>query len=177
MNTIVIYTSKYGSTKKYAQWIAEALNCPAKSLKDVSAEELAASDTIIYGGGLYAGTVAGLKKFLSRLASPTNKKLVLCMVGMTNPTQTSFYKEITERNLPAEWKDIFKVFALHGDLQFSKMSVLHKLVMRMPKSMAEKKPQAERTEDDKYFIENFGRDVIWSGREQIKPVVNYLMQK
>lgn len=29
MNCIVLYKSKYGATKKYAEWIAEELNCEA----------------------------------------------------------------------------------------------------------------------------------------------------
>lgn len=33
MKTIVIYKSKYGSTKKYAEWIADALNCTAVDAK------------------------------------------------------------------------------------------------------------------------------------------------
>ena len=33
MNAIVIYKSKYGSTKAYAQWIAEELNCEAVDAK------------------------------------------------------------------------------------------------------------------------------------------------
>ena len=30
MSTIVVYKSKYGATKQYAQWIGEALDCEAK---------------------------------------------------------------------------------------------------------------------------------------------------
>ena len=29
MNAIVVYKTKYGSTKTYAEWIAEALDCEA----------------------------------------------------------------------------------------------------------------------------------------------------
>ena len=35
MSTIVIYKTKYGATKKYAEWIAEELNCEVKNVKDV----------------------------------------------------------------------------------------------------------------------------------------------
>lgn len=52
MKAIVVYTSKYGTTEKYARWIAEGLHCPAKELQDISAQDLTAYDTIIYGGGL-----------------------------------------------------------------------------------------------------------------------------
>ncbi|MEE1351031.1 MAG: flavodoxin domain-containing protein [Clostridia bacterium] len=33
MNPIVIYKSKYGSTKQYAEWIADELNCLAVDAK------------------------------------------------------------------------------------------------------------------------------------------------
>ena len=51
MNAIVIYKSKYGSTKAYAEWIAEALSCQAVEAKSVKADDLLAYDTIVYGGG------------------------------------------------------------------------------------------------------------------------------
>ena len=36
MKCLVTYASKYGSTKKYAQWIAEALACDIQDSKDVN---------------------------------------------------------------------------------------------------------------------------------------------
>lgn len=177
MKALVVYTSKYGTTEKYARWIAEALKCPAKKLQDVSVQELSAYDTIIYGGGLYGGSVSGLKKFLSRLGPAQGKRLVLFMVGMTNPTETGVYDEIAGRNLSAEWKKRFEVFYLRGDQLFSKMNGIHKLMMRMPKAEAEKKPESKRTEDDKQFIENFGSDVVFSNREQIEPILQSLIKE
>ena len=177
MKPIIIYTSKYGSTEKNANWLAEALKCPAKKLKSISSQELAAYDTIIYGGGLYAGGVAGFKKYLSYIGSAKDKKLILFMVGSTNPADKKTYAEVAERNIPAEWKERFQVFALHGDQLFSKMSVLHKLMMRVPKHRMEKVPEAERTGDMKRFLENFGRDVIFTSREQIEPIIEYLQNK
>ena len=173
---VVVYKSKYGTTKRYAQWIAEELACAIFEQSKINPNDLSQYDTILYGGGLYAGSVAGLKKFLPRLGSALNKKLVLFMVGTTNPAETKVYAEIAKRNLPAKWEDRFEVFALRGDQLFSKMSGLHRLLMRMPKSIAEKKPVAERTEDDNHFLENFGSDVIFTTREQIEPILRYLQQ-
>lgn len=174
MKAIVVYSSKYGTTQRYAQWIAEALECPAKKLRDVNAQELNTYDTIIYGGGIYAGSVSGLKKFLPRLGTAQGKRLVLFIVGMTNPSQTGAYDEIANRNLPAEWRERFEVFYLRGDQLFSKMSGMHKLMMRMPKAMIEKKPQAERTEEDHKFLESFGCDTVFSNREQVEPILQKL---
>jgi len=177
MKPVIIYTSKYGSAEKYANWLAEALKCPAKKLKDITAQELAAYDTIIYGGGLYAGGIAGFKKYLSYISSAKDKNLILFMVGAANPANKKVYDEIAERNIPAEWRDRFRVFAFHGDLFYSKLSALHKLMMRVPKYRNEKVPEAERTEEMKLFLENYGRDVFFASREQIEPVIEYLQNR
>ena len=60
MNPIVIYKSKYGSTKQYAEWIADELNCLAVDAKKLKVDNLRNYDTIIYGGGLYAEIIAGV---------------------------------------------------------------------------------------------------------------------
>lgn len=174
MNAVVFYTSKYGSTEKYAHWIAEALGCNAKKLSELSSKDLSVFDAIIYGGGLYAGGIAGFKKFLSKLGNADNKTLALYMVGLTNPETQGVYAEIAEKNIPPEWKNRFEIFAFRGDQQFSRMSALHKLMMRMPKSMAEKKPLEQRTEDDRLFIDSFGKDVFFSNKTFILPLVEYI---
>ena len=53
--TLIIYSSKYGHTKKYAQWLAEELNadiCDDKSLKNKMLDDYS---TVLFGGSLYAG--------------------------------------------------------------------------------------------------------------------------
>ena len=63
MSTIVIYKTKYGSTKTYADWIAEELVCESVDAKSVKIEDLEKYDTIVYRGGLYAE----MKKLLVEL--------------------------------------------------------------------------------------------------------------
>ena len=52
----VIYKSKYGSTKQYAEWIAQALDAPLFEASSVNPAQLAEYDVVVYGGGLYAGS-------------------------------------------------------------------------------------------------------------------------
>ena len=40
MNYIVSYSSKYGSTEKYAKGIGEALSCEVKNIKDIRSDML-----------------------------------------------------------------------------------------------------------------------------------------
>lgn len=174
MNAIVVYTSKYGSTEKYARWLAEALGCPAKSLKEVNAKELAACDTVLYGGSVFAGSVKGFRKFLTKLGAAEGKRLVLFMVGMASPAKMDIYDTVAQNSIPGEWKGRFAAFALWGDSQFSKMNGIERLMMRVPKMEAEKVPPEERDAEMREFLENFGKDMVHSSREQIGPILEYL---
>ena len=58
--TAVVYGSVYGSTKQYAQWIADALSADLYENKSLDISVLDPYDIIIYGGGLYAGGVTGI---------------------------------------------------------------------------------------------------------------------
>ena len=53
-NIAVVYKSYYGSTKRYAQWIAEEAKADCFEYSEIEAKKLMEYDTIIYGGGLYA---------------------------------------------------------------------------------------------------------------------------
>ena len=64
MKTIVVYTSKTGSTKRYAEAIAARLQCEAKPAKTVNAEELQTYDRVVYGGWIFANKISGLSRVL-----------------------------------------------------------------------------------------------------------------
>jgi len=57
---LIMYFSKYGSTKKYAEWIASELNGDIFNIKNIKQNILENYDTIILGSGLYAGRIEGL---------------------------------------------------------------------------------------------------------------------
>jgi flavodoxin len=54
MKTLVVYKSKTGYTKKYAEWIAEELSADILEVSKVNINILASYDTVIFGGSLHA---------------------------------------------------------------------------------------------------------------------------
>ena len=66
MNSIIIYGSQYGSTRRYAEKLSELTSIPAVSFKE--SPHISGQDTIIYMGGLYAGGVLGLSKTLRSIS-------------------------------------------------------------------------------------------------------------
>ena len=51
---IILYQSKYGATKKYAQWLQEETGFDWLETKSANWQQLCEYDTIILGGGVYA---------------------------------------------------------------------------------------------------------------------------
>ena len=58
MNGIIIYKSKYGATKKYAEWLSEATGFLCVSTKEADLSKVAECDVVIVGGGIYASGIA-----------------------------------------------------------------------------------------------------------------------
>ena len=63
MKTIVIYTSQTGFTKRYAEWIAEAMGADCFELSVAKKKDLASYEAIIFGGWACAGSISKISWF------------------------------------------------------------------------------------------------------------------
>lgn len=82
MNRIIIYGSKYGTTKCYADELAVRTGIKAVSYDEI--KDISSYDTIIYLGALYAGGVLGLKNTVKGLPYDFKKKLIIATVGLAD---------------------------------------------------------------------------------------------
>ena len=85
MNTVVLYQSRYGSTKQYAEWIAEELGADIYPADSFPAEKFAGYDTVIFGAPVFGGAVLGIAGIENNLAVLQNKRLIIFTVGLTSP--------------------------------------------------------------------------------------------
>ena len=58
---IILFQSKYGATKKYADWLAEMTGYDCAETKNANAVDLKPYDVILLGGGVYASGIAGFQ--------------------------------------------------------------------------------------------------------------------
>ena len=89
-NSIVIYTSKRGSTKQYAEWIAEDLGCRALPLSDAYGLDLHGYDCVIYGGWIRGSGIVDFDKFAKMLDSEIMKHLLVFGVGFADETAENY---------------------------------------------------------------------------------------
>lgn len=174
MENRIFYRSQYGSSRQYALWLAEELNGTAQDIKKAPVKGSWAGVRIIYIGGLYAGRVNGFARLMKQLGRIQPEEVLLCMVGLTDPRQQEKYRQVYSQNVPERFRTTVRPFALRGDQLFSKMSMLHRFMMKMPKRMAEKIPEEKRTEEDWRFIRSYGKDVRFTARENLQEIINYV---
>ena len=92
---IVIYTSKRGSTKQYAEWIAEDLGCKAIPLSEIKvtgrdAFNLYEYDCIIYGGWIRGSGIVDFDKFSKLLDAELMQRLIVFGVGFADETAENY---------------------------------------------------------------------------------------
>ena len=137
----VIYKSKYGTTRQYAQWIAEAVGAVVLEASAVKPASLASFDVVIFGGAIYAGGITGI----GLVTKNPCKQLVVFTVGVTNP-KTADYTETLKKSFTAEQLSKTKLFHLQGGIDYFKLSFIHKAIIGMVRKSILKKEESKRSE-------------------------------
>lgn len=175
MSAIVVYKSKYGSTKTYAEWIAEELNCEAVDAKNIKKEDLEKYDTIIYGGGLYAEVIAGATLITRNLDKLEGKKIAVYSTGITPLKYREYYdKLVIEKNFKPEMLEKIKVFNFMGKMIIDELSAVHRTALKTLKQIMLSKK--ELNEMEKLLIELCEANGDFTDKNSIKELIEYVKE-
>ena len=166
----VIYKSKYGATKRYAQWIAGSLEAELFEASGVKPSQLQDWDVVVYGGGIYASSISGVKL----VAENACKSLVVFTVGIADPAITD-YSDILAKNFKPERLPQVKAFHFRGGIDYAKLSLVHKGLMAMVNKHAQKKPTEQRTSDDLAVLETYGKKADFTDESATRLLVEYIL--
>ncbi len=178
-NIIVIYKSKYGSTEQYAKWISDKLCCDMLSIEKVTNNILISNDIIIFGGGLYAGGIAGISIITNNWELVKDKDIILFTVGLSDPyieENKDNLKKIIDKALSEKQRERIKIFHLRGSMDYKKLSFAHKSMMKMLKTMLSKKSEEELTDENKTLLKTYGENIDFKDEETITPIIDYVLK-
>lgn len=157
--TIIIYSSKTGFSRRYAQWLAEDLGERAVSFQDRNTLRLQDFDTIILFGGLYAGQMSGLKWFKKQPLA--GKRLAAVAVGCAPPETPS---------LPESMAQLFgstpgiKGFYCQGGLAYEHMGAVDRAMMAALRGFLKHQPEK------KEMLEGISHSFDAADRGSLAPV-------
>ncbi len=169
MKKIVIYKSKTGFAQKYAGWIAEALECDAEELQNVSAKKLQEYDIIIYGAGVQASMIYDMKKVKSLYQQLASKKWVIYATGVTPGSDQGNYENLKKTNMSDGLEQV-PFFYLQGGLNYEKMGFISKKMLGMVGSMLAKKE--DKTEEEAELARVFGEPSDFTDVKNIEALVS-----
>ena len=98
MKIIVVYSSKTGFTKKYAEWIAEELSYNILPYKDFSKEVMEENDVIVFGSRIHAGKIDNLNKVKAYFYDNSKQKIIVFATGATPSAAQNVINKMWDNN-------------------------------------------------------------------------------
>lgn len=174
MKILVTYKSKTEFTKRYAEIIAKEAEGQLVDFKDVTAEKMSEFDVVVYGGGLYAGMVNGLKKAKEMFEKSSSKSFLVFATGGTPNEATNQIDEVWKNNLSAEELESIPHFYMQSGICYEKMSLPNKALMKMMSNVLSKKKNKDS--EEKAFAQAIKSSYDISSKEYAEPLIKYLQE-
>lgn len=174
MKTLVVYTSQTGFTKKYAQWIAERTGADIFDTKDVQKKDdsfFGEYEAIVYAGWIMAEKVAKVNWFLDKARNWKDKKLAVVAVG-AGPVDSPQAKQALQKILTDEQRSYIETFYCQGGLNYEKMNVGSRLMMKAFTGSLKKSKSEESRKMGAFLDHSFDS----SDAKYIEPLVAYIQK-
>lgn len=148
MRTLILYTSKTGNTKKYAEDIAQAVNGDVFPLKKYKWKDAGDYDSIVFGGWVMGGKIQGIDDFLSHYDEISDKNILVFSSGMGFVTSES-----RDRLISGNVLDIYHIryYQLRGSFDYSKLHFPYNFMINTSLRALRKDPDSAQ---DLSMVEN-----------------------
>ncbi|MGN9164485.1 flavodoxin domain-containing protein [Tissierellaceae bacterium HCP3S3_D8] len=175
MKKIIVYGSKYGTTKRYAIELSNKTGI--KVISYDKARDLSTYDTIVYLGGLYAGGVLGLSKTIKLLPENSKQTVIIVTVGLADTkdsVNTDKIKSSIRKQIPKDIYDKAKKFHLRGGIDYQKLNLKHKIMMKLLYNKVKKIPLEKQTAETKAMIDTYNQKVDFVDFNSLKDIIEIL---
>ena len=160
---LIIYQSKYGSTKQYAEWIQQNTGGDLINIENGDKPDLASYDTIIIGSSVRIGNIV-IAPFIRDHWSVMKGKNVILFTTSGTPPRHPKLQSIYEKSLPEEIRKEIKYFPLHGRISVEDLTLFDQFLMAVGKIV----------ERDEELKKDMGKDFDGVRRENLLPLFQYL---
>lgn len=167
---LVVYNSYNGSTKRYAQWLAQATDADIYDIKDLNKHSVTGYCKIVYLGAVRIGMIKKYKKFKALLEKIDDvDTLIVCGVGMYDPTDEYLTNLIQRSGIAQNEKLVY----LKGSINVSatKGKLDRAMLKMIIKALSAKD---DLTEEEKGMLDTFQNPVDNTKPEYLEKVVELL---
>ncbi len=169
---IILYQSKYGATKKYAQWLHEETGFDLLETKSANIKQVREYDTIILGGGVYASGIAGFSFLKKNIDALAGKKMIVFCVG-ASPYDEAAIEQAQSLHFKEELKDIPLVYC-RGAWDEEAMTFGDRTLCKMLQKAVGKKDPSTYEIWEKALMGAVGQKCDWTDRKYLKSIYDFL---
>lgn len=142
----IVFSSKYGHTKQYADWLKEDVDADVIDISKFNITQMLAYKLVIFACGIY-GDKLSIMDFVKKnvTAIPTQKTMVMAVGWYTNDSKEAAEKLMND-NYPPEFKDKVPMYVVNSGLDKKQVSKMDSVKLVAAKLAIEKKDG--RSNDD-----------------------------
>lgn len=134
MSGLIVYKSKYGSTKCYAEWISERLNYPVISVEEYSQQNsgmLENLENIVFGSPIYGGKLLLSKWMKNNWEAFAGKKKYLFILGSISSDKQDKIASIIHNNFSENYLKELKYFYFLGRARINELNIIDKIILKV----------------------------------------------
>jgi hypothetical protein len=166
---IVLYKGKYGSTRQYAEWIADELDAAGPlSVDEATAADILPYATVIVGGAVRMGKITAAN-FLMRHWPILRKKRVILFSFSASPPWSPETEAYLPGSLPEEIRDAIRWVPLWG--RSSDLDAKDRLLILFPKAIFRLRMLRDKTGEARARYEGLRHPFDHVARDNIAPVL------
>lgn len=176
-NIAVVYKSNYGAARSYAIYIAKTLGADLYDLRRIKEFDFSRYDTVVFGGGLYAGKVNGLHFLSSHALELAGKKLCVYTTGISDPTidtNVERTEKTVKKALPSLIAEATRVFCFRGGIDYDELSFSHRAMMSLLHRVIARKRPENLSPDERTILDTYGKAVDFTDMTAADPLVAYI---
>lgn len=172
MSFIIICNSKTGFTKRYADWIAEALHCEVLPYARLKEKTIDKSDIVLFGSRLHAGRIEYLNKIKAQFAG--HKNLIVFVTGATSASETETIEKVWMDNFTEQERQSIPHFYMQSGLNYEEMGFVDRMMMQvMIMVVGAKKKKNDR---EKEVAQAISSSHDHSSKESIAPLLAFIRE-
>lgn len=166
MRGLIIYSSQYGCTEQYAQWLALDTGVPYKPLAEVRPEDLKELDFLVIGSNVKIGHIQAAAWIKKHWEWIEDKRLILFSVSGTYADE-QVHEQIFRTSLSEDLALHFQYFRLPGRLNKSDLHLFDRILVYMASRTLPAEIDRERLKEGFDYVDPDSLD-------ELKDVVKYL---
>ncbi|MBP3922734.1 MAG: flavodoxin [Ruminiclostridium sp.] len=169
---IILYQSKYGATKKYAEWLTELTGFDLVETKKAKASDLGGYDVIILGGGVYASGILGFSFLKKNVKLFSGKKIAVFAVG-ASPYDEKAIEQIRQLHFKDTLENV-PLFYCRGAWDEEKMKFGDRTLCRMLQKAVAKQDSDTLEPWQMALMSAVGQKCDWTDKAQLTPLLDFI---